>query len=45
VSDTYARTVADAIGGRVVPLDPLAEPYIQNLEIMASRIAESFEKP
>ncbi len=42
VSDTYAKTVADAIGGRVVPLDPLAEQYIQNLEIIARRIAESF---
>lgn len=31
ISHQHANTVADAIGGRVVTIDPLAEDYMQNL--------------
>jgi zinc transport system substrate-binding protein len=40
-----ARTIADAIGGSVVPVDPLAEDYIGNMERLAGRMASSLEKP
>ena len=43
VSATFAETVAKAIGGKVVSLDPLSEDYTENLLIMARRIAESFD--
>jgi len=33
-----AETIAKAIGGTVVPLDPLAEDYLKNLEDMAQKI-------
>jgi len=38
-SASSARTVADAVGCRVVELDPLAEDYLANLETMALSIA------
>jgi zinc transport system substrate-binding protein len=38
-----AETVARAIGGAVVPVDPLATDYLHNLEEMARRIAESLD--
>ena len=38
-STKTAQTVADAIGGEVVPLDPLAEDYLTNLVQMARTIA------
>ncbi len=34
-----AESIARAIGGRVVPLDPLARDYIKNMESMAAAIA------
>lgn len=34
-----AKAVADAIGGAVVPIDPLAADYLKNLEYMADQIA------
>jgi zinc transport system substrate-binding protein len=37
-----ARTVAAAIGGKVVSLDPLAKDYLANLDDMAGKIAASF---
>jgi zinc transport system substrate-binding protein len=37
--EAAARSVARAIGGRVVVLDPLAADYAANLERMAARIA------
>jgi len=37
-----ASAVAQAVGGRVVTLDPLAEDYLANLEEMADRIAAGF---
>lgn len=38
-----ARAVADAIGGAVVAVDPLAEDYLDNLRRIAAAIAESLE--
>jgi zinc transport system substrate-binding protein len=40
-STSAAQRVADALGCEVVTLDPLAEAYLANLEIMADRIAAS----
>ncbi len=37
-----AAAIANAIGGEVVPLDPLAEDVIANLEIMAQKIKAAF---
>ncbi len=42
-SRTGAEAVAEAIGGVVVPLDPLAEDYVENLREMARKIAEALE--
>ncbi len=41
-SSRMAETVASAIDGRVVRLDPLAENYIENLRKVAMEIADSF---
>jgi zinc transport system substrate-binding protein len=43
VSATYAETVAKALGGQVVLLDPLARDYPENLLYMARKIVTSFE--
>lgn len=40
-----ARAFAEAIGARIVPLDPLAEDYLENLERMAEEIRASIEIP
>jgi len=37
-STQAARTIADEIGGAVVPIDPLAEDYVTNMEAMAESI-------
>ena len=37
-SQKSAQAVAEAIGGAVIPLDPLARDYLRNLEEMARRI-------
>ena len=37
-SPNRAQAIAEAIGGAVVPIDPLAEDYIKNLEQMALAI-------
>jgi len=42
-SQTAAQRVADALGCQVVVLDPLAEQYLANLEMMAERIATAME--
>lgn len=39
-----AKAIADAINGRVVPLDPLAEDSIANLRLIADSIAQALEK-
>ena len=36
-----AKAVADAIGGAVVAVDPLAEDYLENLRRIAAAVAES----
>jgi zinc transport system substrate-binding protein len=43
-SDSTAQALAEAIGARVVALDPLAEDYLTNLGAMADRIAAGFEE-
>ena len=42
-SSRRAQTLANAVDGKVVPLEPLAENYAENLKDMARRIATSFE--
>jgi zinc transport system substrate-binding protein len=37
-----AEAVAEAIGGRVVELDPLAANHLANLEVMVDRIASAY---
>lgn len=39
-----AQAVAHAIGGEVVPLDPLAEDVVTNLKIMAEKIQSAFNQ-
>ena len=39
-----ARVVADAIGGTVVTIDPLAEDVLANLDAMSEKIAAALEK-
>jgi zinc transport system substrate-binding protein len=39
-----ANAVADAIGGEVVPLDPLAEDVVANLKQIAESIAQALEQ-
>ncbi len=39
-----AQAIADAIGARVIPLDPLAADYLANMERMADRIAEALQE-
>lgn len=43
-SDKAARAVAEAIGGAVVPLDPLARDYVRNLLDMAEKVRAGLEK-
>lgn len=43
-SSKTAKTVADAIHGEVVPLDPLAEDYLSNLVGMARTVATALSK-
>jgi zinc transport system substrate-binding protein len=43
-SQKSAKTVAAEIGGAVVPIDPLARDYIDNLESMASAVEEGLQK-
>lgn len=40
-SAASARAIADAIGGAVVPMDPLARDYLKNLEAMAATVRAS----
>ncbi|RME00729.1 MAG: ABC transporter substrate-binding protein, partial [Deltaproteobacteria bacterium] len=37
----YARTVAEAIGARLLSLDPLAPDYLRNMAYVAERLAEA----
>jgi zinc transport system substrate-binding protein len=41
---TSAKTVADAIGGEVVPLDALAEDVGENLDIIAGKIQSALSR-
>ncbi|MDQ7781977.1 MAG: zinc ABC transporter substrate-binding protein [Desulfomonilaceae bacterium] len=40
----YASTIAEAIGGAVVSLDPLAPDYINNLEDMAEKVGSALSR-
>ena len=42
-SRRHAQTIAQAIGGKVVAVDPLAENYAENLLLVANSIAEAVE--
>jgi zinc transport system substrate-binding protein len=42
-SQRNAKTVAQALGARVIALDPLAENYSENLLLVAKTIAETME--
>jgi zinc transport system substrate-binding protein len=37
-----AHKIADAINGKVIPIDPLARDYLANMEEMADKISEAF---
>jgi zinc transport system substrate-binding protein len=39
------QAVADAIGGAVVPIDPLAADYLENLRRIAQAISDGLSKP
>ena len=39
-----ARAVSDAIGGKVVQLDPLAEDVVANLQQIAESIVQALEQ-
>lgn len=41
---TAAQKIAEAIQGAVISIDPLSGDYIQNLEIIATKIANSFKR-
>jgi zinc transport system substrate-binding protein len=43
-SQKSARSIADAINGTVVPIDPLAPDYINNLLKIAKKLAEGFAR-
>lgn len=43
-SATSAEQVARAIGGRVVPIDPLSPDYADNLRAVARQIAEAAQE-
>jgi zinc transport system substrate-binding protein len=43
-SQASAKQVAEAIGGAVVPIDPLARDYIANLEAVATKVSAALEK-
>lgn len=44
-SEASAKAIASAIGGTVMPLDPLAENYEENLREMAERIRSGLTEP
>ena len=39
-----AETIAERIGGSVVPLDPLAKNYLQNMKLIATELERSMGK-
>jgi len=39
-----ARTIASEIGGTVVPIDPLARDYLENMGRIADRVSKAIEK-
>ena len=43
-SSSSAKTIAKAVGATVIPLDPLAKDYLENLNNMAQIISKSLEQ-
>ncbi len=43
-SKKSAKRIAEAIGGAVVPIDPLARDYVGNLERVAAAVREALQK-
>ncbi len=43
-SKKTARAIATAIGATLIPLDPLAQDYINNMETMGRRIADALRR-
>ena len=43
-SKESAQTIAKAINGVVVPLDPLAKDYLSNLEEMARKVEDALKE-
>ncbi len=39
-----AKTVADAVGARVVPLDPLAEDWLENIRRMGEALKQAIHE-
>jgi len=39
-----AQAIASAIGATLIPLDPLAEDYINNMETMGRRITNALRR-
>jgi zinc transport system substrate-binding protein len=44
IDSRKTRSVAEELGGEIVQLNPLAEDYIQNLKVMAQRMAAELAK-
>jgi zinc transport system substrate-binding protein len=44
-SDRAARTIAEQIGGAVVPIDPLGKNYIENMRTIATTIRDALQAP
>lgn len=44
IDSRKTRAVAESLGGKTVQLNPLAEDYLDNLKLMAQKIAEELEK-
>ena len=44
IDPSSAQTIADAIGGQVITIDPLAEDVLTNLESIAQTLADSFNQ-
>ncbi|MEM7583971.1 MAG: zinc ABC transporter substrate-binding protein [Acidobacteriota bacterium] len=43
-SQESAKSIAEAIGGAVLPIDPLARDYVGNLERVAAAVREALQK-
>lgn len=44
IDSRKTRSVADSLGGKIIELKPLAKNYIENLRLMAQKLAREFAK-